>query len=103
MYHVAAEGASANQPSLIKCSSSIGGVIKSGPFETQLRTTNRKGYIDQLIILPSVYHRHMWQCQRKGPTLSILENEIHAFEVKKVKFIENEILLKMASIVSQLS
>ncbi len=45
----------------------------------------------------------MWQCQRKGPTLSILENEIRAFEVKKVKFIENEILLKMASIVSQLS
>ncbi len=46
---------------------------------------------------------NMWQCQRKGPTLSILENEIRAFEVKKVKFIENEILLKMASIVSQLS
>ncbi len=45
----------------------------------------------------------MWQCQRKGPTLSILENEIGVFEVKKVKFIENEILLKMASIVSQRS
>ncbi len=46
----------------------------------------------------------MWQCQRKGPTLLILENQIlRAFEVKKVKFIENEILLKMASIVSQLS
>ncbi len=53
--------------------------------------------------LCTIVEKYMWQCQRKGPTLSILENEIRAFEVKKVKFIENEILLKMASIVSQLS